>query len=518
MPLLPLSLPFAPTAVSQDWFDWPALPDLFPTSYPGVKTSRDSFLVDTDLDRLKARVADYFDEEQSYEEIARRYPGVTRSTAGFNARPIRNALHDRGGPIETGFIRYAYRPFDTRWLYWEADSGLLDRPRSDYKPHVFEGNLWLEAREKEAREDFSRGTITRQLADNFGNGLSSFFPAWTRDIELGTDGNSGERLPESQLSLRRKPESSGADGNGVQRRPNLSPAAQRYLDRLDLGVEDLFYHALAVLHDPAYRRDNAGALRMEWPRIPLPGWPELADQPVVPVKTRPVTGRGTHLSDTPADDSVIPVKTGIHPNSDAAQVLAASAARGRQLARLLDSDTPVPGVTTGSIRPEIITIAEPATTDDRNMTGDDFGLTAGWGHYGSGEAVMPGQGRAVERAYTPKERDALSGHSGASRHPDALANTRSASANAAPDPEATMAVLGQTTYDIYLNDRAYWQNVPANVWHYKLGGYQVLKKWLSYREQTVLARPLKPEEVQHFTHTARRIGAILMLTAVTKVE
>ena len=26
-----------------------------------------------------------------------------------------------------------------------------------------------------------------------------------------------------------------------------------------------------------------------------------------------------------------------------------------------------------------------------------------------------------------------------------------------------------------LNDRAYWHNVPAAVWNYKLGGYQVLK-------------------------------------------
>ena len=50
-PVLPLGLPFAPVAVSPEWFDWPALPDLFPTSFPGVKTSRDPFLVDTDLDR-----------------------------------------------------------------------------------------------------------------------------------------------------------------------------------------------------------------------------------------------------------------------------------------------------------------------------------------------------------------------------------------------------------------------------------------------------------------------------------
>ena len=72
-------------------------------------------------------------------------------------------------------------------------------------------------------------------------------------------------------------------------------------------------------------------------------------------------------------------------------------------------------------------------------------------------------------------------------------------------------ILGDTTFDIYLNDRAYWRNIPAAVWNYKLGGYQVLKKWLSYHDHKVLQRPLHPEEVQHFTNTARRITAILHL-------
>ena len=91
----------------------------------------------------------------------------------------------------------------------------------------------------------------------------------------------------------------------------------------------------------------------------------------------------------------------------AAQTLAASAARGRELARLLDCETPVPGVTDGALRPEMAAIAVPATSDGRNLSGDDFALTAGWGHFGSGQAVMPGRGRIVERAYTRSEREAL---------------------------------------------------------------------------------------------------------------
>ena len=249
-PALPLGLPFAPTAVSAGWFEWPALPELFPVSFPGVKTSRDGFLVDVDSDRLKARVAEYFDKALSHEEIARRYPSVMKTTARFDARAVRETLLARGGPDETGFMRFAYRPFDTRWIYWEAETKLLDEKRAEYRPQVFAGNLWLEAREREAKEDFSRGTFVRHLADNFGNGLSNFFPAWLRN-----DG--------------------GIETNTIDtHRPNLSAAAQRYLNRLNVNVEDLFHYVLTMLHDPTYRAANAGALRMEWPRIPLPGWPD----------------------------------------------------------------------------------------------------------------------------------------------------------------------------------------------------------------------------------------------------
>ena len=240
------------------------------------------------------------------------------------------------------------------------------------------------------------------------------------------------------------------DSESVGHSPNLLGTAQCYLNRLGRGVKDMFHHVFAVLHDPTYRTSNAGALRIEWSRIPRPGWPD---------------GNAT----------------------DAAEPLAQSAARGRALAQLLDPDTPVPGITQGTLRPESAAIAVPATTDGRNMTGDDFALTAGWGHYGSGGAVMPGQGRMEERPCTPDEQATLG--------------------------EATHAspLHSPTTFDTYLNGRAYWYNVPA-VWRYKLGGYQVLKKWLSYREQGILARPLTPEEVRHFTDTTRRIVTVLALT------
>ena len=116
------------------------------------------------------------------------------------------------------------------------------------------------------------------------------------------------------------------------------------------------------------------------------------------------------------------------------------------------------------LRPEMEVIAVPTTLDGGNVVADDFSLTAGWGHFGQGEAVMPGLGRVEQRPYTEEE----------------------------------LAALG---------------SVPAAVWSYKLGGYHVLKKWLSYREHGVLGRTLKLDEVQHLTDTARRIVAILSATS-----
>ena len=422
-PNLELGLPFKPMAASADWFDWPALPNLFPSSFPGVQTGRDAFLVDDDLDNLTERVGDYFNSAIGHEEIARRYPRVMTNTARYDARGVREVLLKRGGPDEVAFVRYAYRPFDIRWLYWEAETKLLREKSPRYPQHVFKGNVWLVAQQKPRREWSPPQVISQIGCLDLMDRSATCIPAWLRDDGI-ENGDNGER------------------------RANLSATAQRYLDRLGLGVEDLFHHVLATLHDPSYREANAGALRMEWPRIPLPGWPD-GEAEGAAGRSRPVGGTWER---------------------------ARCASRSRHPRSRRDAGA----ASTGDRRPS----PSPPPSSGRNMAGDDFAVTAGWGHYGQGDAVMPGQGRAAERAFTPEERTAMGD---------------------------TLPALGATTFDIHLNDRAYWRSVPAAVWTYRLGGYQVLKKWLSYRERDILRRKLKADEVQYFTDTARRIAAILCL-------
>ncbi|MHB8909134.1 MAG: type ISP restriction/modification enzyme [Syntrophales bacterium] len=157
------------------------------------------------------------------------------------------------------------------------------------------------------------------------------------------------------------------------------------------------------------------------------------------------------------------------PLPQAKDALLASAVLGRQVAALLDTEMPVSGVTAGKIRDELKQIAVFQRVDGKpaNPDAGDLDLTAGWGHAGKGGVTMPGKGKLVRR-----------------------------------DDGAC---------DIFLNDNACWRNIPEAVWGYTIGGYQVIKKWLSYREKPLLGRGLTSEEVRYVTEMARRLSALIAL-------
>jgi len=429
-PAAEVGLPLLPAAVALDYATWPALPALFPVSFPGVKTSRDDVVVDIDRDRLIARMRQYFDPAVSDEELARAVPSVMRSSGQYHAEATRQTLVRRGFSPDN-IVRYCYRPFDDRWIYWEPEGYLLDRNRVEYFPHVSVGNVWIEARQKQPMDRFDRGFVTHVLADNFGNGLSSFFP-----LRLNTEAVATTLL----------------DSTGEGHVSNISPAAAGYLGDAGVGDRDLVHHVAAVLRSPGYAKENAGALRQDWPRIPLPA-------------TR--------------------------------DALLASAELGRTVAALLDVEEPVDAVTAGCVRQELRPLGALASVSGRQLdpSAGDLAVTAGWGHGGKGGVTMPGRGRAVERPYTDPE----------------LAAFREGLADLGLSYDQLTACLGGACYDVYASDVAYWRCVPARVWKYTIGGYQVMKKWLSYRERALLGRDLRPDEARYVTEMTRRIATILLL-------
>ena len=243
-PPLELGLPFIAAAVVEGYFNWPKLPDLLPVSFPGVKTSRDDFLVGIDREGLEQRLNDYFNRKVSDDAIRARYPAVMNPSGRFDPIETRQTLVRRG-KISGHVVRYAYRPFDVRWVYWEPETKLLDKKRSEYWPHVAPTNVFLSAGERNRKEVFYQPQIVRTLADH--------------------------HLVESNVALLPL-ELNGGDGAW---RPNLPQPLLDYLAANKLRPSDVFNHIVAVLHAPAYHRENAGALRMDWPRVPLPNDPTI---------------------------------------------------------------------------------------------------------------------------------------------------------------------------------------------------------------------------------------------------
>jgi hypothetical protein len=63
------------------------------------------------------------------------------------------------------------------------------------------------------------------------------------------------------------------------------------------------------------------------------------------------------------------------------------------------------------------------------------------------------------------------------------------------------------TKRLYINATQYFDNITAELWETRIGGYQVLDKWLKDRAD----RTLTPADVRHYCRTATALSATLQL-------
>jgi hypothetical protein len=435
-PILELGLPFTLGLTNAAYTKWPLLPDLFPVSFPGVKTSRDDFLVDIDSSRLLDRLEKYFDPDVNHGEMRRISATVMQNTARFKAEAVRDALRNRGFLPEK-IVRYCYRPFDSRWLYWEPETKLLDEKRAEYFQEILPGNFFLFTTARTRKTEIEPALVTQLLCDlNSMDSGARGFPLYARADASGLFADDDD-----------------------QPNMNLTQRGKSYVAETSGDATKLFYHALAILESPQYRHENKRGLHHDWPRIPLP----------VPK-----------------------------------EALLQSAKLGRKVAALLDTEHGVASVTEGKIEKPLDTIGiisrlggGQLQTEEDEPKGriSELRITAGWGHGGKGGITMPGKGKLIERDYTGGE----------------MAGLMESALALHLDSDQLFQHLGAKTCDVYLNDVAYWRNIPARVWDYTIGGYQVIKKWLSYREHKLLGRPLTIDEAREVMNIARRIAAILLL-------
>ncbi|MBN2580185.1 MAG: N-6 DNA methylase [Pirellulales bacterium] len=443
---------FLPENVAAHYTDWPKVIDFCAVSpFNGPVERRGCSLISIDQKALEERMAAYFDPAVGDSEVALLHSSLMMTGNRIVGPKAREKLLKEHRFSRTHLARYPFKAFDIRWSYLANIRPLFSEPSPQLLKQRFAENAFF---------------ITRDTADKSPEGPPFFFSRLVCDYDaisgharhfpiLLKNGSRLEEEAEATLfaALGEKPEVDETVAN-------LSAKARDYLQELKVINPDsdartagmIWLNALAVGYSPAYLNENADGIRRDWPRIPLPG-----------------TGKA----------------------------LTASATLGGQLAALLDTENEVPGVTCGKQSTLFKSIGQisKAGGGQLNSTGSDLAVTAGWGHAGKGGVTMPGKGRIVSREYDKAERDAIG----------------EAAKERGLTVEQMLSLLGKTTCDVYLNDVAYWKNIPANVWGYYIGGYQVIKKWLSYREEELLGRALTPEDVREVMNMARRLAAIVLL-------
>jgi hypothetical protein len=442
---------FRPGMVAAHYLEWPKLVDLckeMPIS--GLQEMRRGSLIDIDKASLTERMRVYYDPEVDWATIKALKIGISEEAGRFDPKSCRERVLKAGGFDDRRIMRYALYPFDVRWCYYSSVRPLWNEPRPALVGQHWPGNKFI---------------ITRVMAERPKEKIAITITSELPDYHLLRPNAVAIPILLKRGSQREKdlsPPSLFDESAPVETGPaaNLSPAARSYLAALGLPDPDadpdtaalIWMHALAVGYSPAYLTENADGIRQDWPRVPLP---------------------------------------------DSREALEHSARLGRKLAALLDPEIPVSGVTAGTVRPELKPLAVISKVGGGALNPDagDLALTVGWGHGGKDRITMPGKGKVVTRDYTPEELAAIREGAGA------LGLTQ----------EQALEHLGDTTCDIYLNEVAYWQNVPEKVWNYYIGGYQVIKKWLSYREKTLLGRSLNSDEAREVTNMARRLAAIVLL-------
>ena len=440
---------FRPVKTIADYYDWLSIDELVSDApIYGLHEARGGGLIDSDRGALEARMRAYLNPAIGDSDLPDTCAPLLRNWYGFDPGATRRRLTGK----EAGNPGLA-RPFAANKLR-AYDTRPFD---SRYAYVETEANLWVAPqpaliRHSDAGSAFLYVRRTVEAADDG-------FPVWFSS-------NVGDQhalhktcylIPTglaAEVNVQATFDDLSSDET-LALRANLSELARDYVTRLGFG-------------DP----DQDGAVRdLIWMHaLAILMSPDYQTENAAPMR------QGYPRLPLPAESDM----------------LTSSATLGRRLAAMINIES-----TALERLPELGAIAVLRTVDGTaaNPSAGDLKLTASWGRR-VGQAVMPGSGSTRVRSYQSTEMDGLQ------RLADKLET----------DLASVIQLLGDSTVDVVLNDRTIWANVPWHVWNVRIGGFPVLKKWLSYRDYNITGQSLTFDEARRVTRMAQRLSGLLLLT------
>ena len=289
---------------TENYDKWPSVTDIFPINSVGIVTARDALTVQWSAEEIWRVVAEV--AETDTEEVRHKY-GLGKDVHDWKIAWAQEDLR-RAGPSKSNVVPILYRPFDTRFTYYTGESrGFLCRPRAEVMGHMLPGENLGFITTRQTKDEWGAIATSSIIAHKTCSAydINSLFPLYLYPGVGKADGSLFSRW------------ANGKDG----RTPNLDSGFVEQIAtttelllvsdgrgdlRQTLGPEDVLAWIYAVFHSPRYREHYEAQLKLDFPRVPLPGSPDLFRKLVTLGHDLLVT----HLLQSPRHDNSITTCTG----------------------------------------------------------------------------------------------------------------------------------------------------------------------------------------------------------------
>ena len=256
------------------YYDWPAIIDVMPVNVTGIITARDGFVIDFDRKALLDRIEIFLDHRLSDTEVKTRL-GLNENYA-WRVATARSELRaaTKQKRLESFVRRILYRPFEERFIFWHPS--VVWRPRTKAMPHMLAGeNIALMACRQSIGNGWQHVLVARLITDDsmvsnrtrergylfpvylypgVGSADKSLFSRWAEGKDGRTPNLDSEFV--EQISAATELRFVGDGCGGLQK---------------TFGPEDILAWIYAVFHSPRYRKRYEAQLKLDFPRVPLPG-------------------------------------------------------------------------------------------------------------------------------------------------------------------------------------------------------------------------------------------------------
>ncbi|WP_425639191.1 type ISP restriction/modification enzyme [Algoriphagus yeomjeoni] len=234
----------------------------FRISTVGIVTSRDSFVITEKKIELERNIKDFFVLDKN--ELIKQYNLKENSTWKIDQ------VKEKAKKFNSALIHnISYRPFDTRFIYFDSD--FIERDRKGVMSNfLISENLGLITARSNKSETCDHFYITKNLMETKcgeRTTQSAVFPLYLypdSDSQLFLD-SKPIRTPNLDMKL----VAEIAKGLGLRFVPEPFDFAQGDI-KTTFAPIDLLDYIYAVLHSPSYRETYKEFLKIDFPRVPYP--------------------------------------------------------------------------------------------------------------------------------------------------------------------------------------------------------------------------------------------------------